>query len=174
MIRILVLTLAAGVFLLACDDRAQPALPTVPHVDLPRFMGDWYVIANIPTSIEKDAYLAKESYRQAADGTIETTFTYRAGSFTGPEKRHTPRGFVLDTHSNAVWGMRFVWPIKADYRIAYVSEDYSQTIIARSKRDYLWIMARTPHIAEADVQKLITMAETLGYPREKIQRVPQQ
>ena len=34
-----------------------------------------------------------------------------------------PRGFVVDRASNAVWGMQFVWPIKADYRIAYLSED---------------------------------------------------
>jgi hypothetical protein len=27
---------------------------TVPYVDLNRFMGDWYVVANIPTFIEKD------------------------------------------------------------------------------------------------------------------------
>ncbi len=172
--RTLALTLGAAAALLACSEQVQPALPVVAHVDLARFMGDWYVIANIPTVIEKNAYLAKESYRLAPDGTIATTFTYRAGSFTGPEKRHTPRGFVIDKASNAVWGMRFVWPIKADYRIAYLSEDYGQTIIARTQRDYLWIMARTPQLAEADLQKLIAVAVSLGYERDKIQRVPQQ
>jgi apolipoprotein D and lipocalin family protein len=171
--RSLALVLGAAATLLGCGEQAPQALPTVAHVDLPRFMGDWYVIANIPTSIEKHAYLAKESYRLAPDGSIATTFTYRAGAFDGPEKRYTPRGFVTDTHSNAVWGMRFVWPIKADYRIAYLSEDYSQTLIARNKRDYLWIMARTPHIPEADLQKLIAVAVSLGYERERIQRVPQ-
>ena len=171
--RILALTLAAAAALPACSDQARPALSTVAHVDLQRFMGDWYVIANIPTSIEKNAYGAKESYRLAPDGTIETTFTFRAGAFDGPEKRHTPRGFVLDTRSNAVWGMRFVWPIKADYRIAFLADDYSETIIARNKRDYLWIMARTPHLPEAELQRLIDVAVALGYERNKIQRVPQ-
>jgi apolipoprotein D and lipocalin family protein len=171
--RALALTLSvAG--LLACNEQTQPVLPTVAHVDLQRFMGDWYVIANIPTSIEKDAHLAKESYRLAPDGTIATTFTFRAGSSTGPEKRYTPRGFVIDKRSNAVWGMRFVWPIKADYRIAYLAEDYSQTIIARNKRDYLWIMARTPQLPDTELQKLLAIAVSLGYPRERIQQVPQQ
>ena len=36
---------------------------TVEKVDLNRFIGDWYVIANIPTFIEKDAYNAIETYR---------------------------------------------------------------------------------------------------------------
>jgi apolipoprotein D and lipocalin family protein len=32
-------------------------------VDLERFMGDWYVIANIPTFIEKGAHNAVEGYQ---------------------------------------------------------------------------------------------------------------
>ena len=47
-----------------------PPLKTVDHVDIPRFMGDWYVIACIPTFIEKGAYNAVESYRLDPDGTI--------------------------------------------------------------------------------------------------------
>ena len=41
------------------------------YVDLDRFMGDWYVIANIPTAIETEAYNAIESYRLDDDGTIK-------------------------------------------------------------------------------------------------------
>jgi apolipoprotein D and lipocalin family protein len=44
--------------------------------------------------------------------------------------------------SNAVWGMQFIWPFKAEYRIIFLSEDYSRTVIGRSKRDYVWIMAQ--------------------------------
>ena len=149
-------------------------IATVPHVDLHRYMGSWYVIAAIPSRLERHAYDAMETYRMAADGTIETTFTYRKGSFDGDLKTLKARGFVKDAPANAVWGMQLFWPIKADYRIAYLSEDYSQTLIARNKRDYLWIMARTPQLAEADLQKLIDVAVSLGYERSKIQRVPQQ
>jgi len=41
--------------------------------------------------------------------------------------------------------MQFLWPFKAEYLIAYVDPDYSETIIARNNRDYVWIMARTPN-----------------------------
>jgi apolipoprotein D and lipocalin family protein len=148
-------------------------LNTVPHVDLPRFMGPWYVIASIPTFLEKDAYAAVESYALAPDGTIDTTFTFRKGGFDGEEKRMTPRGFVRDTNTNALWGMQFVWPIKADYRIVWLAEDYSQTVIARQKRDYLWIMARTPQISDADLKKHIDYAILLGYDPALIRKVPQ-
>ena len=148
-------------------------MPTVERVDLERFMGDWYVIGSIPTVIERGAHNAMESYRLDADGTIATTFTFRAGSFDGEAKRYTPRGFVLDRASNAVWGMQFVWPVKADYRIAYLAPDYSQTVIAREKRDYVWIMARTPEIAEADYQHLLGFVARLGYDPADVQKVPQ-
>jgi apolipoprotein D and lipocalin family protein len=36
--------------------QSQKPLETVDYVDLQRFMGDWYVIANIPTFLEKNAY----------------------------------------------------------------------------------------------------------------------
>ena len=137
-------------------------------------MGDWYVIANIPTFIEKGAHNAIESYKLDADGTIATTFTFRAGGFDGESKRYTPRGFVRDRESNAVWVMQFVWPIKADYRIMYLADDYSQTVVGRQQRDYVWIMARTPAIPEADYQRLLKFVGEQGYDIKQVLKVPQQ
>jgi apolipoprotein D and lipocalin family protein len=159
--------------LAGCQTPAYPPLRTAPSVDLARFMGDWYVIASIPTFIEKGAHNAVERYELAADGTIATTFTFRAGGFDGDLKTYRPRGFVYDRASNAVWGMQFLWPIKADYRIMHVSTEYDVTIIGRQKRDYVWIMARTPTIPEPTYQKLVAMIEREGYDVAKVERVPQ-
>ena len=157
-----------------CSTTRQPDMPTVASVDLPRFMGPWYVIANIPTFIEKGAHNAVESYRLDADGTIDTTFTFNADAFDGPLKTYRPRGFVRDRQSNALWGMQFIWPIKADYRIVYLDAAYSQTIIARQARDYLWIMARQPAVSDADYQRLLAVAAGLGYDVTRVRKVPQQ
>jgi apolipoprotein D and lipocalin family protein len=160
--------------LAACQSTPLAPMPTVARVDLARFMGDWYVIANIPTFIEVGAHNAVETYRLDSDGSIATTFTFRAGKVDGEVKRYTPRGFVLDTSTNALWGMRFIWPIKADYRITYLSDDYRQTIISQQKRDYVWIMARTPVITEADYRRLLDRVAAQGYDINKVRRVPQQ
>ncbi|MFM8330732.1 MAG: lipocalin family protein [Candidatus Methylumidiphilus sp.] len=148
-------------------------LPTVAHVDLPRFMGDWYVIACIPTFIETEAFNAVESYRLAPDGTVATTFTFRQGGFDGPLKRYEPTGFVVDRVSNAVWGMQFLWPFKSEYRIAYLDEDYQQTVIARTARDYVWIMARTPSLGDAEYNRLTARVADLGYDVKRLRKVPQ-
>jgi len=153
---------------------SRPPLATVEYVDLPRFMGDWYVIANIPTFVEKGAHNAVETYELNDDGTISTTFVFRKDGFDGKRKEHNPKGFVTDTTSNAVWGMRFIWPIKADYRIVYLKDDYSQTVIARNKRDFVWIMARDPEISGTDYENLVRMIAEMGYDTSKIRKVPQQ
>ena len=163
---------AAGVVLAGCQTTARMPMETVRDVDLNRFMGAWYVIANIPTFLEKGAHGAVEAYRLQADGTVDITFTYRADSFDGEIKTLRSKGFVQDT-SNAVWGVQFVWPFKADYRITHLAGDYSQTVIAREKRDYVWIMARTPTIPQADYQRLLDVVADRGYDTAKVQKVPQ-
>jgi|APFre7841882724_1041349.scaffolds.fasta_scaffold86499_1 hypothetical protein len=107
--------------------------------------------------IETEAYNAVESYRLAADGTIETVFRFNQGGLEGPAKVYTPRGFVQERQSNAVWGMQFIWPIKAEYRIIYLAPDYSQTVIGRTRRDYAWIMARQPSIPAEDPLNMAAM-----------------
>jgi apolipoprotein D and lipocalin family protein len=167
------MTFAAAALLLSGCASKGPEMKTVNYVDLDRFMGDWYVIANIPTFLEKGAHNAVESYELNEDGTIATTFVFRKDGFDGEEKTYNPKGFVFDKETNARWGMRFIWPIKADYRIVYLDEDYEQTVIARQKRDFLWIMARTPTISEEDYTRLIDFAASIGYDTSKIERVPQ-
>jgi apolipoprotein D and lipocalin family protein len=152
---------------------SAPTVPVASNVDLERFMGDWYVIANIPTPPEEGAYNAVESYKIDKDGSIATTFTFREGSFDGPQKVMRPRGFVREDTSNAVWGMQFVWPIKAEYVISHVDPQYRETIVARSKRDYVWIMARQPTLPEADYARLEQKVRELGYDVSKLQKVPQ-
>ncbi len=84
-----------------------------------------------------------------------------------------PRGFVRDAASNAVWGMQFVWPIKAEYLVAYVDDDYTETIIARSRLDYVWIMARTPTVSDARYAQLVQIVADLGYDESRLRKVPQ-
>jgi len=156
-----------------CSAAKRAPIETVAHVDLDRFMGDWYVIASIPTWVEQGAHNGVESYRRNDDGTIATTFTFRQDAFDGPVKQYHPTGFVAADGSNAIWGMQFVWPIKAEYLIAYLDEDYTQTIIARNSRDYVWLMARTPTIDEADYERLVAQMAAWGYDTSLLQRVPQ-
>ena len=152
----------------------EKPIPPVGRVDLPRFMGDWYVIAHIPSRIERRAYNAVEFYALRPDGRVQTTFRYRNDAFDAPLRTMRPVGYVRLGTGNAVWGMQFVWPIKAEYVIVYVNDDYTQTIIGRTARDYAWIMARTPTIPAADYSAAQERLRTLGYSLANLRLVPQQ
>lgn len=166
--------LIASLFMLqACQALPEDPVKVASPFDLDRFMGDWYVIANIPTLPERGAHNAMESYQRVGPNKVATTFTFRKNSFEGEFKRMTPTGFV-NPENAAIWGMRFIWPFKADYRVMYVDEGYQYTIIGRQKRDYLWIMAREPKISEARLDKLKAIAVEQGYDLEDLNLVPQQ
>lgn len=169
--RVLIMTILASI-LSACASNKLTPISTVSQVDLAKFMGDWYVIAAIPTLIETESYNAIENYQLDKDGSIATTFTFNKGSLDGELKTYRPRGFVTENSGNALWGMQFIWPIKAEYRIAYLNEDYTQTVIARNARDYVWIMARTPTISDAEYASLTAFISSLGYDLSKLRKVP--
>lgn len=151
---------------------SQETLETVDQVDLERFMGDWYVIAHIPTFIEDEAYNAVESYELDGDR-IATTFTFRNKGFDGEEKRYEPNAVVRNTETNAVWGMQFVWPFRSDFRIVYLDEDYGTTIIGRNARDYVWIMARGSEIGDSKYRELVRLVGEMGYDVSELRVVPQ-
>lgn len=157
----------------ACADRLPPIQP-VAHVDLPRFMGKWYVIAAIPTHFEKNAYNAVETYTLQPDGRVRARFDYLKGAFDGPAGSFHSIGYIQPGSGNAIWGMQFIWPLKAEYIIAYLDDGYSETIIARNKRDYFWIMARTPTIPETDYTAMQDRVKQLGYSLSDMRKVPQQ
>jgi apolipoprotein D and lipocalin family protein len=69
--------------------------------------------------------------------------------------------------------MRFIWPFKAEYLIIYLNDSYTQTVIGRTKRDYVWIMARTPEIPEEDYTRIVAYLVAQGYDITKLQKVPQ-
>jgi apolipoprotein D and lipocalin family protein len=167
-----ILTMFSTLLLAGCASTTAPAIRTMDYVDLDRFAGEWFVIAVIPTFIEKQAYNAVEIYAPPEDGVVHTTFRFNEGGFDGPEKEYTPTGFVREGTGNAVWGMQFIWPIKAEYRIVYVDDAYEVTIIGRSKRDYVWIMARQPELSEETYARLTRIVAQEGYDVDKLRVVP--
>lgn len=160
--------------LTACSVMPPADFPREAAIDVDRYMGDWYVIAHIPPKVVANSYNNVESYRLTDDNTVQTVYTYREGSFDGEAKSMKPVAKVLDQADGAVWAMQFIWPIKMEYTISYVSPDYETTIVARSKRDWVWVMARTPSIDAETTAALVQRVADLGYDADTLRFVPQQ
>jgi apolipoprotein D and lipocalin family protein len=169
-----ILLIITGFWLAGCAENKMKEIPLVKQVDIAKFMGNWYVIAAIPTTIETQSYNAIENYRLNDDGTIATTFTFYKGAFDGLFKTYQPKGFIKPDSGNALWGMQFIWPIKAEYRIAFLDPQYQRTIIARNARDYVWIMARSPQISDTEYKEMTDLIASYDYDISKLRKVPQQ
>ena len=74
----LLLTACGGVPL-----RPDSTVPLARDVNLARFMGDWYVIAHIPTDRDATSHNAMENYTLNADGSIATTYRNRLLTICG-------------------------------------------------------------------------------------------
>ncbi len=135
-------------------------------------MGDWYVIAHIPTFIETEAEDAIERYELNPDGSIATTFSFREGAPDAERTVYHATGFVRPGTGNAVWDMQFIWPFRAEYIVGRLDPDYQHVVIVRSARDYVWVMARTPTLSEADLGMLTDWLVTQGYDLTGLRRVP--
>lgn len=159
--------------LTACSIQQKKSIEPVSEIQLDAFMGDWYVLAHIPALIEKNAFNAIESYKYIEEKQeIETTFTFNHSDYDGPQKIYKPKGYIVPGTNNAVWGMQFIWPIRAQYIIAYIDEGYQNTIVARDKRDYLWFMSRKSDMTTEKKQWIYKKTEELGYDKNMLRFVP--
>ncbi|MBB5207763.1 lipocalin family protein [Chiayiivirga flava] len=167
--------LAAVAALAACasrpDSRLPPLTPSI-EVDLPRFMGQWYVIANIPYFGERGNVAARDIYTLNDDGEVDTVYRYRKG-FDRPEKTTESTGLVQPGTGNAFWRIRFFGVLKADYLVLAVADDYSWALIGQPDRDLAWVFARTPVIDDALYESLLERLRGFGYDTGRLQRVPQ-
>lgn len=165
--------LGLALFGTAAEAGTLPPIRPVPHVDLPRFMGKWYLIAAIPTVFERDACNAVETYTLQPDGNILTTFRFNKHAADGPLKQIRSTGYVRPGTGGAVWGVQIFWPVKAQYIVAWLKPDYSEMIVARDARDYTWVFARTPAVTAAEWASLRTQVAALGYNTSRLRKIPQ-
>jgi apolipoprotein D and lipocalin family protein len=171
----LLITLCAvlGLRAEASGSDPRPPLKVVDHVDVPRFMGSWHVIANIDNIFERKAYGSVETYTLREDGRIDVLFEFRKGSFDGPLKRMRQVAWVPDPAKSGEWRVQLLWPLRFPYLIIDLAPDYSWTVIGYPNRDLIWVMARTPTLPEATLKDILERAKAQGYDLSKIQRVPQ-
>lgn len=168
--------LCCGLCLAGCASAPEdvPPLPRAEVVDLERFMGDWYVIAHVPLSAEAEAYNAVERYRLCDDGRVATVFRYRDGGFEAEREVRRLTGYPQAESAGGEWRISPFWPLRLEYVVSWVEVDYKTTIIARSRRDYAWLMHRAPAMPDEALQAGLDRLVASGYARTDIRIVPQQ
>jgi len=172
--------LALSALLCACaaapanpNPRADAPLALAPAIDLQRFMGRWYVIANIPYFAERGYVGSFVEYALRPDGDIDDLFFGRKMSFEKELEKKTLKDSVVRGSNNAAWRSSPFWPLSFSYLILYVDPGYQYALIGYPGKKWGWVFARSPDIAEADYRKLLKQFALQGYDTTRFQRVPQ-
>ncbi len=150
-----------------------PALRTVPRVDLPRYMGDWYVIANVPYFAEAGAVGSVETYALRPDGRIDNWFTYRKGSFDAPVKQVRALAWVHNPETQAEWRVRFLGLITASYWVLDLEPNYRWAVVGHPSRNYGWVLARSKTLPDRQYQQILRRLAEQGYDPARFVKVPQ-
>lgn len=123
-----------------------PLVESPQPVDIPDFMGDWFVLANIPTPLEVGTSNNIEHYDyDEQNKRVQVTFTYvPGGTPTAKPAQAFMRGYIKNAPLNTRWSLDvkigFYWPLGLTYLIPYICNDY--VIVSVPDRSYLWIMTR--------------------------------
>jgi apolipoprotein D and lipocalin family protein len=152
---------------------SRPLRP-VAHIDLPRYMGGWFVIANIPYFAEKDCFDSVEGYALLPDGRIDNRFACREKSFDAPMKPKLKTiATVYDRTSNAEWRVPFFNVIRVKYFVIDLDPGYRWAVIGHPSRRYGWVISRTASLPDATYSGILERLRGQGYDPAKFVKVPQ-
>jgi apolipoprotein D and lipocalin family protein len=177
-------TLARLLFALACCvsssafAQSAPTLPTVSSVDLNRYMGTWYEIAKLPNLFQRQCQGdVSATYRSLEGGNVEVLNRCRT-STSGEPRFDSATGVAKATDpSNAKLRVSFLpaalrWlPVGwGDYQVIELDADYRWVLVGEPRREYLWVLSRTPALPPGVYESLMKRAADLGFPVDKIVR----
>ena len=145
----------------------------VPHVDLERYLGDWFEIATIPQSFQRDCTATRTTYALRDDGEIDVVNRCRLGTPDGPEKKIHGQARVVDTATNAKLKVSFFRPFWSDYWVIDLGQNYEYAVVAGPTREYLWILSRTPQLSDEVYAGILQRLQAQGFDTGKLQTTRQ-
>ena len=155
----------------AVIDGRRNNLDVVPHVDLNRYVGQWYEIARLPNRFEKKcANSVTATYSLRTDGKIEVVNRCRKSS--GDYTTAKGKAKVVDKTTNAKLKVTFLWPFYGDYWILDLGKNYEYAVVGAPNRKYLWILSRSPQMDETVYRQLLAKMAARGFKTEQMIKTP--
>ena len=167
--------LCLGLCALTASAQAPAPLDTVASVDVPRYMGTWYEIAKYPNWFQKKcASSTSATYSLQADGQVQVVNRCKTANGEWSEalgqarqigRANSPR---LQVRFAPAW-LSFLPMVWGNYWIIDLDPQYQWVVISEPRREYLWILSRTPELPAATYQSLLDKLATNGFDLQRIQ-----
>ncbi len=143
-------------------------IEAVCDVDITRYLGTWYEIARLPHSFEKGLENVTANYQLREDGKIQVT---NAGYKNGKRKEAQAVAWIINPQCTGRLYVSFFWLVKSEYKIINIDREYQQAVVTSNKRNYLWILSRTPEIEKQTYIDLVNFAVVNGFDIKKLIKV---
>ena len=157
-------------------------LETVTYVSLNKYLGHWYEIAKFPNNFEKKCQYNTTAHYSLIDGeNIKVVNKCYAKNSKGVEKIYKSKGtaWVVDKTSNSKLKVSFVpflnrfHILGGDYWIIELDSDYYYSVVSSADRKYLWILSRTPVLAQDIYDAILLKIKEKGFDITKLEKVIQ-
>jgi apolipoprotein D and lipocalin family protein len=157
----------------AAEENRPPPLQTVSQVDLSRYMGKWFEIASFPQWFQKGCVASSATYTLRKDGDVDVLNQCRDKAPDGKLRTAKGKAWVVDITSNAKLRVRFFWPFSGDYWIIDLDSNYQYAVVGHPKRNYLWILSRSPQIDSAVYNGILERLKKQHYDLSRLNKTLQ-
>lgn len=171
-----ILSRSVGVFsalavLLFAGCSSNASLATVGEVDINRYAGRWFEVVRLPQFFERDCACVTASYEKAPDfiRVVNTCLD------TVSNKQRTSKGkaFVAEGSNNSRLKVQFFFPFRGDYFIIDLDSNYQWAMVGAPSRESLWILSRSPILADTTLTQLLDKASALGFDVSQVEYTDQ-
>lgn len=160
---------------------AQPALSplrTIERLDVPRYMGTWYEIAKFPNRFQAQCTSdTRAEYTARTDGTVRVLNRCRTENGQTTEAVGLARQFgrpdspKLQVRFAPAW-LSWLPAVWGDYWIIDLEPDYQLVAVSEPRREYLWILARSPRVDAARQATMLKRLADQGFDLSRLQSTP--
>ena len=134
--------------------KSSPELQVVPYVDVERYLGKWYEIARYPHYFQDGCFNSTAFYKKLDDGNIKVINQCRKGSPQCEIEEAIGKATIADKETNSKLKVQFFWPFSGNYWIIDLDKDYQYAVVSEPNRQYLWILSRSPQMAQNTIDML--------------------
>lgn len=179
--------LLAGLALASALCAANPAVAqtfepvrAIAALDVPAYMGRWYEIAKFPNWFQKKCVSdTSAQYSIQPDGMVRVVNQCRLQS--GEMEQAIGAARQIGSATSAKLEVRFapawlsllpfVW---GDYWVVDLDPKYELVAVSEPKREYLWVLSRTPTVDAARYSALMERLSAMGLDVSKLEKTKQQ
>lgn len=167
------------VHVVAVEREGHEPLTVIAALDVPRYMGTWYEISKFPNRFQKQCIgYTSADYSIRADGQVQVINRCRLENGETSEAigmarqvggRDSPR---LEVRFAPAW-LSFIPWVWGNYWVVDLDPDYQLVAVSEPKREYLWVLSRTPQVESGAYAALLQRLTDKGFDVSRLELAKQ-